>query len=111
MTPYDVIGAGLSGAPRPSISLMRSRQERKASRLDNSVHSATLKHGILPAGTASSIIGYAILSIVPHRDMALCTCWTRKQSPLDEARGYEVMLNLQKQRHRGADHDICPSWC
>jgi len=47
-------------------------------------------------GTASSIKGDAILSIVPHGNMALCTCWTRKQSPLDETRGCEVMLHLQK---------------
>lgn len=47
-------------------------------------------------GTASSIKGDAILSILLHGNMGLCTCWTRKQSPLDETRGYEVMLNLQK---------------
>ena len=49
MTLQDVIGTALSGAPRPSNSLMRSRQRRRRSRLDNGVHSATLKHGRVPA--------------------------------------------------------------
>ena len=99
VTRYDVIGTGLSGAPRPSNSLMRSRQRRNASRLDNGVHSVTLKHGRYQPATASSIIGHAILSIVPYANMALCTCWTRKQSLLDEIRGCEAML--KRQRHVG----------
>jgi hypothetical protein len=46
--------------------------------------------------TASSIMGDGILSIVPHGNMALCTCSMGKQEPLHETRGYKVLLNLQK---------------
>jgi hypothetical protein len=93
MTLYDVIGTALSGAPRPSNSLMRSRQRREwtmaciAQRL-NTVEN----HSV----TASSIMGDGILSIVPHGNMALCTCSMGKQEPLHETRGYKVLLNLQK---------------
>lgn len=45
-------------------------------------------------GTASSIKGDGILSLLPHGSMGLCTSSTSKQGPLHETRGYEVMLNL-----------------